>query len=679
MEQKLPIFSLTDEQRQIITAAHGHYVITAVAGSGKTTTLAHRIQHLLQRGMPSQRMLVLMFNRDARNDFVRRMGSVIPNTQRTPEVRTFHAMGFRLYRRFVEIGALKPYVGEVLSERETQFQVLRCLSKVLNPETLRRVKAQQKEHIEVGVQFIDSVKNSLLAPDDVLDELNLDAEFDYLPKLFECFEDWRQQARRISFADMLYDPVRALQHTASLRELVSNKMEVVLVDEYQDTSTIQHELLKLVAGDRARITIVGDPDQTIYEFRGAKPEYMLHGFVRDYPGAQALQLSYSFRYGHRVALLASHLIRQNQQRHEVLCKAAPGNPATQVQIHHTRDELTTLLQLLREQSPEQRAQSAILIRVWSQATRLELELLRQGTPYQMPDHASIFESTEYRCIRTLLQIAHGEFAQWPESQRSQALQELMRFPHCGLADTEASALARQLGRLTHHWGSTLQTLPLDDLKKIQQIKLERLGRALSKVERGKVAPRVLLQRWQEDTELLDSLQSFSMTHEQGREKAATVGALLSFVSGLSGSIASCLEQLAALEQAARAPKSHALTLCTIHRAKGLEWAHVFIPGLDESHYPNAQHQRPVLPSELESERRLLYVAMTRARESLHLLAPPGQNPSGLAPSPFLAEMEIESSLRLGDWLESAAPRAKTTDIRSKLAQCYLQAVSEALA
>lgn len=680
-EKREPPIALTDEQRRIVLAPPGHYVITAVAGSGKTTTLAHRIHHLLQQGSDPRRMLVLMFNREARNDFVTRMGKVIPAGQAMPEVRTFHAMGYRLYQRFIEKGLLAPFQGAVLSEKEIQFQILRCQANLFDAKKLRELRGQQKEHVEVCSAFIDTVKNALLEPEIVFEELGLDSEFDYVLDVFERFEDWRRQHRRISFADMLYDTVRALRQHPTLYELVSNKMNVVLVDEYQDTSSIQHELLKAIAGDRAKITIVGDPDQTIYEFRGAKPEYMLSGFAREYPGVTPLQLSYSFRYGHRLALLASHLIQQNRQRTDVLCKAAPGNPQTQVTLHQSAQETRLLIDLLRPQSPEQLARSAILIRVWSQATRLELELLKHQISYRMPDHASVFESNEYRSLKALLHLANGDLAQAEPAVRSDAFRHLMLFPHCGLPETVVQQLAQTLGRLEQDWGKHLDSLIPAELKKIQQLKLERLGRALVKAERGSLAhkknvrPAMLLQRYQEDTDLFDGLRNLAMTHEQGEEKVAIVQSIMAFVAGLSASIAPCLLQLSELETAAKVQTPQALTLCTIHRAKGLEWDHVYLPGLDDVHYPNTRHGKKPDRAELESERRLLYVAMTRARLSLHLFTPPKTD----TPSRFLAEMDIPVSLALGQWIEQPEAGEPNWDLvqKSALAIEYLQSLKRA--
>src|SRR5690606_27811439 len=204
-------------------------------------------------------------------------------------------------------------------------------------------------------------------------------------------EDWRKHERRISYADMLYEPVQAIRQHQELQALVGNKMDIILVDEYQDTNEVQHDLLTYVAGTRAQVTVVGDPDQTIYEFRGARPEFLLQRFRHQFPNAQELTLTYSFRYGHRVALLANHLITHNRERNDVLCRAHPDNPATSIQLLETQDEPQAILAFLQQFVPRHPQQQndagvplqdvAVLVRVWSQAVNIELALLAADIPY----------------------------------------------------------------------------------------------------------------------------------------------------------------------------------------------------------------------------------------------------------------------------------------------------------
>ena len=275
MISQLPDF-LTSEQRDIITAGHEHALITAVAGSGKTTTLAWRLRWLLQQGHDPRRMLVLMFNRSARFDFERKLRDVSRDLGLAlPEVRTYHAMGLRLYKRFVQEGYLPAFSDRILTEQEISYQAW-LLTRQLAPEDLAdEIRRNKKDYVETATNFIDLVKTTLTPVEVMFEELGYSDRHRYLIDLFHAFEQWRKERSQITFADMLYEPVMAIHQNTALQRLVGNKMDLVLVDEYQDTNEIQHLLLHYVAGDRARVTVVGDPDQTIYEFRGAKPEFIL--------------------------------------------------------------------------------------------------------------------------------------------------------------------------------------------------------------------------------------------------------------------------------------------------------------------------------------------------------------------------------------------------------------------
>ncbi|MDX1819110.1 MAG: ATP-dependent helicase, partial [Marinobacter sp.] len=274
---------LTDEQRAIITAGYEHSVITAVAGSGKTSTLAWRIRYLLEQGHDPARMLVLMFNRSARVDFERKLQEVCHQSGLAlPEIRTYHAMGLRLYRRFVREGYLPGFSEKILTEQEIGFQAWQ-LTRRLAPEDLAdEIRRNKKDFVETATGFIDLVKTTLSPAEVVFEELGYSDKHKYLIDLFHSFEQWRKRQSRISYADMLYEPVMAIHQNPPLQRLVGNKMDLILVDEYQDTNEIQHLLLRYVAGDRARVTVVGDPDQTIYEFRGAKPEFILKRFSDEF-------------------------------------------------------------------------------------------------------------------------------------------------------------------------------------------------------------------------------------------------------------------------------------------------------------------------------------------------------------------------------------------------------------
>jgi len=665
----LPDF-LTDEQRAIITAGYEHSVITAVAGSGKTSTLAWRIRYLLQQGHDPSRILVLMFNRSARVDFERKLQDTCHQSGLAlPEIRTYHAMGLRLYKRFVREGYLPGFSEKILTEQEISFQAW-LLTRRLAPEDLAdEIRRNKKDFVEAATGFIDLVKTTLSPPEIVFEELGYSEKHHYLIDLFHSFEQWRKGQSRISFADMLYEPVMAIHQNQPLQRLVGNKMDLILVDEYQDTNEIQHLLLRYVAGDRARVTVVGDPDQTIYEFRGAKPEFILKRFSDEYESPLEQTLSYTFRYGHRVALLANHLICHNTGRKDVLCHSHPSTPATEIALHRTENDADTILQIL---SPEAKGTSldkptdpavdtAILFRVWSQSVPIELKLLARQIPYRIDAGKGALFSREVQAITALLTVVTGQLEKQPEDNRLELARQLLRFPHVGLKEPELEQLARFLAGFANDWHKHLLTLDFGALAPMAARKLRKLGEVLEQLQgySGPVAG--LITVYAEHTDLYEGIRSLALTYDSAEERIDTIHGFREYLKSLDVDARSTLAHLRALRQQAdtKQPGVEGVLLSTIHRTKGLEWARVIIPGLQEKYLPHSPRSQDDARATLESERRLLYVAMTRTRQTLHLITRPASKQPHLdgdqGPSRFIEECCFELADEFGRWLDERSP------------------------
>ncbi|GHD42429.1 DNA helicase-2 / ATP-dependent DNA helicase PcrA [Marinobacter persicus] len=651
---------LTDEQRDIITAGYEHSVITAVAGSGKTSTLAWRIRYLLAQGHDPDRMLVLMFNRSARVDFERKLQSVCHQSGLAiPEIRTYHAMGLRLYKRFVREGYLPGFSEKILTEQEISYQAW-LLTRRLAPEDLAdEIRRNKKEFVETATGFIDRVKTTLSPAEIVFEELGYSDKHKYLVDLFHSFEQWRKRQGRISYADMLYEPVMAIHQNPPLQRLVGNKMDLILVDEYQDTNEIQHLLLRYVAGDRARVTVVGDPDQTIYEFRGAKPEFILRRFIDEFESPLEQTLSYTFRYGHRVALLANHLIHHNTGRKDVLCHSHPTTPGTETSLHRSDNDGETVLNILLKQTAEQNSQSAILFRVWSQSVPIELKLLARQIPYRIDAGKGALFSREVQAITALLRIVTGQTRQLPDLDRLELARQILRFPHVGLKEPELENLAQFLASFDGDWHERLLAMDFDALAPMAARKLRKLGEVLGQLRSYKGPVAGLISVYAEHTDLYEGIRSLALTHDAAEERIDTVQGFRDYLKSLDVDAAGALDHLHTLKQQAGEKRDQGVLLSTIHRTKGLEWPVVIIPGLQEKYLPYSPRATENTQAILESERRLLYVGMTRAKHALHLITRPESTRPHLdgeqGPSRFVPEICYELSQELGSTLDQRAP------------------------
>ncbi|KXS50894.1 MAG: DNA helicase II / ATP-dependent DNA helicase PcrA [Marinobacter sp. T13-3] len=459
-------------------------------------------------------------------------------------------MGLRLYKRFVREGYLPGFSEKILTEQEISYQAW-LLTRRLAPEDLAdEIRRNKKEFVETATGFIDRVKTTLSPADVVFEELGYSDKHKYLVDLFHSFEQWRKRQGRISYADMLYEPVMAIHQNPPLQRLVGNKMDLILVDEYQDTNEIQHLLLRYVAGDRARVTVVGDPDQTIYEFRGAKPEFILRRFIDEFESPLEQTLSYTFRYGHRVALLANHLIHHNTGRKDVLCHSHPTTPGTEVSLHRSDSDADQVLKILQNQTDEQNNQSAILFRVWSQSVPIELKLLARQIPYRIDAGKGALFSREVQAITALLMIVTGRLKQLPDLDRLELARQILRFPHVGLKEPELENRAQFLASFDGDWHERLLAMDFDALAPMAARKLRKLGEVLGQLRSYKGPVAGLISVYAEHTDLYEGIRSLALTHDAAEERIDTVQGFRDYLKSLDVDAAGAIEHLHTLKQQA---------------------------------------------------------------------------------------------------------------------------------
>ncbi|GGY45760.1 DNA helicase [Bacterioplanes sanyensis] len=651
--------SLTPQQQAVVDHRHGHAKVMAVAGSGKTTTLTHFIAARLREGVSPRRLLVLMYNKAAQQEFAHKLSSLLPG-QAVPEVRTFHALGLRIYQRLIQQGALPAFQGKPLSNGETEAVVWRLLQQLADEDTRQDILSQRKKWVEPAMAFIDRVKAGLEAPALVFEQLQLPPQCRLFVELFDEFEQWRRQQRRISFADMLYDPVRCLHANPALAAQFAGHMQWILVDEYQDINAIQQCLLELLHGDRGSVMVIGDPDQTIYEFRGSRPEFIVTEFEQrlgSNTGAEVTtyQLPHTFRYGHQLALMANHLIRQNQQRDDVLCLAHSSTPKTQARLHLARSEPALLLKLIEEEAKQRPLESmAVIHRVWALCAPIELALLQAGIPYQLQHSQSVLDRWELQIFWQLFELASGRFAERSVEQRQQAWLQWLTTPYPKVRRPALEALAQKLASVDQSLGEALQQALPGELNKWQAQQLTRRAEVLSSAEHVNVKAHRLVEDYIHATDLYQGMADSAFSAQQIEDRTHTIRAFVRFLRDADIAANQAWDYLQQLRQQRLSQRDgEGIQLTSAHKSKGLEWDVVFIPGLNEHYFPYQPDGEFTTPASLESERRLLYVAMTRARHQLHLLAPAAGNEreQDKRPSRFQAEMRFQHSRALARAIE----------------------------
>lgn len=617
--------TLTTEQQAVVNHRHGHAKVVAVAGAGKTTTLTHFIAARLQQGAPARRMLVLMYNKAAQVDFEGKLRRLLP-AQPLPEVRTFHSLGLRIYQRLIQQGALPPFQGKPLSDGEMEPVVWRLLQQCADDDTRQEILSQRKKWVEPALAFIDLVKSGLLPAADVFETLDLPAACKIFVPLFDQFEQWRKQQGRITFSDMIYDPVMCFSQQPEVARQFGGHMHWILVDEYQDINEIQQYFLEVLYGGRGSVMVIGDPDQTIYEFRGSRPEFIVKEFDQRLGSDTSVsyyQLPHTFRYGHQLSLLANHLITHNKERDDVLCLSHDSATNTQAQLHFARNEAALILKLIQSESEQRPLEEiAVINRLWALCAPVELALLQNKIPYQLHNSLSVLDRWELHIFWLLFEISAAKFSARSVEKREQAWLQILTTPYPKVKRSVLEQIARQVSRAEAEYSDALVEAIPKELSKWQREQLVARAQVIATAEHVNTSAYRVLQDYIDETDLYQGIEDSAFSAQQIEDRQQTIKAFVRFIKDGQQSSRDVHDYLLELKaQRLQQKNNTGVHLTSIHKSKGLEWPVVIIPGLNSHYYPFSPEGEFTTPASEESERRLLYVAMTRAKKQLHLLVP----------------------------------------------------------
>jgi len=647
---------LTAEQQAVIHHAQGHARVAAVAGAGKTTTMAARVLHLLASGVAPKRILVLMFNRSAKDDFQRRLASMAPAGQALPDVRTFHSLGHRLTQSLCRWGILES--RRLLSAEWQLERLLRQASlNVLSDAVERRDTALEGDRLEALAHFCGLVKAEMLAPEALYQRLNYDPDTDYFPAAFHEAERLLQYEGVMTYADLLYRPLLALEADSDLRRRVEGFLDHVIIDEYQDINAAQQRLLAVLAGRRASVMAVGDANQCIYEWRGARPDTMLENFTATFGEATNYPLSTTFRHGHALALAANHAIAANQRRPDQLCLAAADNPDTRLAVGQGGRHL---LDAIIDWQAQGRALSdvSLLVRSWALSVPFQLALLQAGIPFRLArEDRFVFRLPLVQALAGYLKL----------SRRPALLQDPEQLTLL-LAQPTPFVARERLQRLAQHLASR-QAWPenhdpvISDLKPIQRRTLKKRWALLCELPQLSAwPPAKLLQHVVDTIEAEKTLKRAAARRDKGEEDVRLLDVLIEQAQSVE-------DPDAFIELLERPVENQAagVLISTVHGAKGLEWPFVAVAGVNEEDFPYYSRDNPLTDDRLEEERRLFYVAITRSKEQLLVLHDGGSH----RPSRFIAESAWQDSMQVAASLNQDAPSATVSVTAPALVRRYL--------
>jgi len=628
---------LNPEQRRAVVTTEGPLLIQAGAGSGKTKTLTHRIAHLIatHRATPYNILAVTFTNKAAkemRERVAALLGESADNRSFMPYMGTFHSICVRILRMDGEhIGIPRSFV--IFDEADRQAAVKQASKQLMIDEKAFPAR--------VLSSLISEAKNEMMTPDDYNGFASSPAQRT-AAQVYPLYQQALKDASALDFDDLISRTVYMLTTVAEVRNKWQQQFRYIMIDEYQDTNTAQYRLVKLFTNENHNVAVVGDDWQSIYSWRGADFRNILN-FEKDYPECAVIKLEQNYRSTKNILDAAHAIITKNQQRSEkeLWTAAGDGLPVQMIQTHNERTEGEAMMRRIRnavDANKRRYSDFAVLYRTNAQSRSVEETFIHYGVPYRIVGGTRFYDRKEIKDLVAYLRLIYQpddrvsferivnlptrgvgaksvqNFFEWQSSQGFALGEALNQVAQCGMVSGKAKKGLMDVSEML----TALRTVAED------------------------TTPAALLDSL---IRRLDYLQFLDDGTPQGESRQENVRELISVAQsyqdvGLSG----FLEEIALISDIDQADfSSDSVTLMTLHAAKGLEFPVVFMVGMEETVFP---HSRALYDqAEMEEERRLCYVGMTRAREELYMSYATSRMLYGGVqhnpPSRFLSEIDVE--------------------------------------
>lgn len=631
--------ALSSEQQQIVDhPVDRHAVVLAVAGSGKSHTMVERVAFLIEANrVPHSAIIAVMFNKSASEEFEERLGKRLGKAN-APESVTYHRLGTLTLKILVKAGLAPDWTFDANpnSARNFTADVIADACRI-NGHKYPRIVA------DAFLSFVDRVKSDLTTPLKVWEAGNWQNSYSWFVDYFPIYEKARADAKMRFFSDLIYDPLVILQQSEQARRVVANRYRHIIIDEFQDICCSQYELVRYVAGSLARVMVVGDDDQTIYSWRGAKPSYILRDFEKDYEGAICYRMTRTWRYGHALSCAASHLIVNNTDRADKLCISSDSTPNTKISYTEDKGDGEAVVSVIKKQVAAGRrlADIAVLIRTYSHSGSAQLGMLASSIPFRLEggNNASILDNPWVKMFIGWLKIAAGDianrpYAGEPDMKSVFELRSVICMPSPVNFELSKALCSCVLSEPQNGEGFT--TFIKQNLQgprgPIQEAltKLQGVWTAVRNLRPrvDEIDPKQLMLQLHEKLELKRLLGNYHSKQEDADDELDLINTFIDYAGQMGGgSVSSFLDHIVDLQSFSDRSKetTEAVHVTSLHRSKGLEWPCVIMIGLSQGRLPLAN--RLMKPGDsgweehLEDERRLAYVGITRAREQLCLIGP----------------------------------------------------------
>ena len=597
--------TLNKPQKEAVFHTEGPLLILAGAGSGKTRVLTHRIAYLIEeKGVNPWNILAITFTNKAAEEMRQRVDSLVGIGAESIWVSTFHSMCVRILRRYID----RLGYDNRFTIYDTDDQ------KTLMKEVCRKTDIDTKRFKErMLLSVISSAKNEMILPEEF--ELNAGGDFVQL-KIAKVYKEYEAQMRAnnaLDFDDLLVKTVQLLETQPDVRENYQERFRYIMVDEYQDTNTVQFRLVSLLAGKYRNLCVVGDDDQSIYKFRGANIRNILD-FEKEFSDAKVIKLEQNYRSVGNVLEVANSVIRNNKGRKEktLWTDNEKGEKIRLRQFDTAYDEAQFIAEDIKDETAQGANYSdhAVLYRTNAQSRLLEEKFVAMNIPYKIVGGINFYSRREIKDVLSYLKTIDN-------GKDDLAVRRIINVPKRGIGLTtinriQESAAARGIG--------FYDALSAPDL-------IPGIGRSASKLDSFAALIEYFKGRSEESgvTDLLTEViekTGYTEARVQNIDELVSKAAVYEESCSDRGerpTLSGFLEEVALVADIdSVAEDRDYVILMTLHSAKGLEFPHVYLAGMEDGLFPSYMSISGDDPEELEEERRLCYVGVTRAEEKLTL-------------------------------------------------------------
>lgn len=605
---------LNDKQKEAVLHFEGPLLILAGAGSGKTRVLTHRIAYLIEEHqVPPYHILALTFTNKAANEMRERVNNIIEYGAGSIWVSTFHSTCVRILRRFIDhLGYDNAFT---IYDSDDQKSLMKDICKQLNIDT-------KKYKERTFLNAISSAKDELKTPEQYADEVAKEYNKKIFGRVYKEYQKRLKQNNALDFDDLIMLTVQLFRQNAEILNHYQERFPFILVDEYQDTNTAQFTLLSLLASRYQNLCVVGDDDQSIYRFRGANIHNILN-FEKIFPATKVIRLEQNYRSTKNILAAASGVIKHNSMRKEktLWTTAEAGAPISYGRYDNEYEEAQGIAADIHRQVKDGMSYNdfAILYRTNAQSRVFEEKLIYEGIPYRIIGAVSFYARKEIKDILCYLKTINN-------SADDIAIKRIINIPRRGIGQTT-------IGRISDYAFS--QEMPFyEALRRVDEIPgcnraSAKIHSFVSLIEHFRMKLRGEMYSLEDMTQELLDVTGYvrELEAEDTDEANSRIENIESLMNKIvqyeednnGGTLNDLLEDIALVADIDTvSDDAEQVLLMTLHSAKGLEFPNVYICGMEETIFPGASAVFGDDPSELEEERRLCYVGITRAMKKLTL-------------------------------------------------------------